>query len=246
MHVAWFQWGGAATAAVLALLTGTPIQAADDSGVRPVAGELGQRTKAAAAPSAQSNGGLSDSAVRVLMTYAFSLIPEEQPGPDGKPIKIDKSDPNKFLIPADDARRIIRAATRSAYAEACELPDLAQANYKAMMSSERARNVWDEQQLLMVNALHLFSASYFSGNVKISDPENDASGVGTTTVTKGDAAEEGSEIVAPKRPQCPPEQKQKVMAAINAFVKATPAAASPPAAAPQVQPAAPVAAPAPN
>ncbi len=60
-----------------------------------------QRTKPAA-PEAQQKGGLSDSAVRVLMTYAFSIIPEEQPGPDGKPVKLDKSDPNKFLIP--DAR----------------------------------------------------------------------------------------------------------------------------------------------
>ena len=45
MHSAWFQWGGAATAAVLALLTAAPLKAADDSGVRPVAEELGQRTK---------------------------------------------------------------------------------------------------------------------------------------------------------------------------------------------------------
>ena len=45
MQVAWIQWGGAATAAVLALLMGTPLRAADDNGVRPVAEELGQRTK---------------------------------------------------------------------------------------------------------------------------------------------------------------------------------------------------------
>ncbi len=81
MHMAWFQWGGAATAAVLALLTGAPLRAADDSGVRPVAEELGQRTKPAAAPEGQQKGGLSDSAVRVLMTYAFSLIPERAAGP---------------------------------------------------------------------------------------------------------------------------------------------------------------------
>ena len=55
------------------------------------------------------------------MTYAFSVIPEQQPGPDGKPVKVDKTDPKVFLIPDEDARRVIRAATRSAYAEACEL-----------------------------------------------------------------------------------------------------------------------------
>ncbi|HEX9753809.1 MAG TPA: hypothetical protein VGA46_10255 [Methyloceanibacter sp.] len=224
--MAWFQWGGAATAAILALLTAAPLRAADDSGVRPVAEELGQR---AVAPETQQKGGLSDSSVRVLMTYAFSFIPEEKPGPDGKAVKVDKSDPNKFLIPNDDARRVIRAATRSAYAEACELPDLAKANYQTLIKSEEARKVWSEQQLLMIYALHMFSASYFSGGVKISEAPEGAPADGTTTISKGDASEGadqeagGAEMVAPKRPQCPPEQKQKVMNSINAYVQAAPA-----------------------
>ena len=236
MHMAWFQWGGAATAAVLALLTAAPIEAADESGMRPVAEELGER--AAAAPAAQQKSGLSDSAVRVLMTYAFSIIPEERSGPDGKPVKVDKSDAKKFLIPDEDARRVIRAATRSAYAEACELADLAAANYKALMRSEVAKKTWSEEQLLMINALHIFSASYFTGNVKISDrPEAEAAPADTTTVSKGAAPAQGSDqaaaetgIIAPKRLQCPPEQEQKVENAINAYVqaaKAPPAQGSP-------------------
>jgi len=220
MHMAWFQWGGAAAAVVLALLTGAPLRAADDSGVRPVAEELGQR--AAAAPEAQQKGGLSDSAVRVLMTYAFSIIPETRPGADGKVVKIDKSDPKLFLIPAEDARRVIRAATRSAYAEACEMVDLAQANYRALIQSEEAKKVWSEPQLLMINALHMFSASYFAGNAKITTAPEE----GSTTGSKGDATAQGdqgaggTDFVTPKRPQCPPEQKQKVMNSINAYVQA--------------------------
>ena len=236
MRRARFQWGGAATAAVLALLVGAPLRAADESGVRTVAEELGQRTKPAGAPEGQQKGGLSDSAVRVLMTYAFSIIPDEQPGPDGKPVKRDKSDPNKFLIPDEDARRVIRAATRSAYAEACELPDLAQANYQALFRSESAKKTWTEQQLMMVNALFLFSASYFAGNVKIGDPDPaGASGGELTGASKEAAPEQDSGMVVPKRPQCPPEQKQKVVAAINAFVQSAPA----PAPTPKAQPAAP-------
>jgi hypothetical protein len=197
--------------------------------VRPVAEELGQRTKPAA-PEGQQKGGLSDSAVRVLMTYAFSVIPDEQPGPDGKPVKLDKSDPNKFLIPDADARRVIRAATRSAYAEACGLPDLAQANYQALLRSEGAKRVWSEPQLLMVNALYLFSASYFAGNVKITETEQagDSSAPGTADASKQAAPEQGTSLVTPKRPQCPPEQKQKVVAAINAYVQSVPAAAPAP------------------
>jgi hypothetical protein len=230
MYMAWFQRGGAATAAVLALLIGGPLSA-QDSGVRPVAEELGQRTKPAAAPEGEKKGGLSDSAVRVLMTYAFSIIPEQQPGPDGKPIKVDKTDPNLFLIPDEDARRVIRAATRSAYAEACQLENLALANYQAMMQSEMAKKIWSEQQLLMINALHKFSSSYFSGNAKITEVPDEAD----TAAAKGDAQpSQGADLVAPKRPQCPPEQKQKVENAINAYVQAAHAPAPPPStAAPQ-------------
>ena len=68
-----FHWGGATGAVVLALIAAAPLRAADKTGVRPVAEELGQR---AAAPDAQKKGGLSDSAVRVLMSYAFSVIPD--------------------------------------------------------------------------------------------------------------------------------------------------------------------------
>ncbi len=241
MSLAWIQWGGTAAVAVVALLTGAPLGAAEDSGVRPVAEELGQRTKPAAAPESQKKGGLSDSAVRVLMSYSFSIIPEQHPGPDGKPVKVDKSDPKVFFIPQEDARRIIRAATRSAYADACQLPDLALANFEALMKNERVNKAWTEQQLMMITALHAFSTSYFSGNVKISDrTAEDKPATGTTTVSKDDsaAAEPGSEVVAPARLACPPEQKQKVQNAINAYVQSAQSAEAP---APQAAPAAPAA-----
>ncbi|MGD9502802.1 MAG: hypothetical protein AB7V40_09995 [Methyloceanibacter sp.] len=221
--------------AVVALLAASPLKAADQAGVRTVAEELGQR---AAAPEAQKKGGLSDSAVRVLMSYAFSVIPDQEAGPDGKQVKLDKSDPNKFLIPDDDARRIIRAATRSAYAEACELPDLAQANHQALLRSEAARNVWTKQQFVMVNALYVFAASYFAGNVKISDSEPSGAAGAANPPKEGTPGQDTS-LVTPKRPQCPPEQKQKVMAAITAYVQSIPAAPAPKAAAPAPAPAQP-------
>jgi hypothetical protein len=229
-----FYWGAAAAAVVLALSAGTPLMAANDTGVRTAAEELGQR---AAVPQGQQKGGLSDSAVRVLMSYAFSVIPEQQAGPDGKSVKLDKSDPNKFLIPDEDARRIIRAATRSAYAEACELPDLAQANHQALLRSEAARKVWSETQFLMVNALYVFSASYFAGNVKISDGEDATGAPAAANPPKEAAPGQETSLVTPKRPQCPPEQKQKVMAAINAYVQSVPAGPAPKAAAPAPAPA---------
>src|SRR4029079_12870901 len=154
-----------------------------------------------------------------------------QKGADGKTIKIDKSDPKLFLIPDEDARRIIRAATRSAYAEACELPDLARANYQTLMRSEEAKKIWTEQQLLMINALHMFSTSYFSGNVKISEgaPANDDS-----TNASQDKDAEKAEIVPHAKPSCPPEQKLKVQNSINAFVQSAQSAQAPAPAKPAV------------
>jgi hypothetical protein len=261
MKVAWIQWGGAAAAAVLALLAGTPLRAADGNGVRPVAEELGERTKPAANAGGDQKGGLSDSAVRVLMTYAFSIIPDEAPGPDGKAIKVDKTDPNKFLIPTEDARRVIRVATRSAYAEVCELPELERANYQTLMKGEAAKKVWTEEQLLAINALHMFAVSYFTGDIKITTKEEaddqaapakpaaqagpavPAAEGGAPAVPEApqakpaDEAAAGTNVIAPKRPECSPEQKQKVTNAINAYVQAAKAEVPGPAQAAKTPPA---------
>ena len=236
MQSACSQWGGAAAAVVFALVLASPLRAADNSGMRPVAEELGQRTKPAATPEGEQNGGgLSDSAVRVLMTYALSIIPDTYTGPDGKPVKIDKSDPNQFVIPVEDARRIVRVATRSAYAQVCELKDLERANFQTLMKSEEAKRAWSQDQMFLINALHMFSVSYFTGNIKITTTEESegaaakppANGAGPAAVAKNgqpaeatDAPGAETEVIAPKRPTCSPEQKVKVTNAINAYVAA--------------------------
>jgi hypothetical protein len=225
MRVALIQLGGAASAVVLVLLLMTAPVKAEDAvpGMTAVATEeLDRRSK----PPEPQGGGLSESSVRVMMTYAFSLIPAEVPGPDGKPVKVDKTNPNEFFLPSGDARGVIRAATRSAYADACSLPDLAQANYKALIASEEARKVWSAEQLLMIEALHLFAVSYFTGNAKITEaaasPEDGASSEGDDAGAAASQPDSGEarEVEAPPPPECPPEQKQKVTNAINAYVKA--------------------------
>jgi len=162
--------------------------------------------------------GLSDTRVRVMLTYAFSLIPGETPGPNGKPVPVDKSDFNTFVIPNDDARQVIRAATRSAYAEVCGLPQLAQANLKALLAQESKKD-WTRQQMLMVEALHLFALSYFTGNAKIEEGPETSAASGTEETEGGESAV----TQAPPAPKCPPEQKQKVESAINAYVASVPA-----------------------
>lgn len=221
MQLGRILWSAAACAAILALLDVAPARAAD--GIRPVAEELGERTKPA--QSENSAGGLSDSAVRVLMTYALTIIPAEETTPDGKTVKIDKSDPNKFLIPTEDARRIIRGATRSAYAEVCGLKDLERANYQTLIGAEAAKGTWSPDQMQLINALHMFAVSYFTGSVEITTkevPESGAPKAGQAPAGDDSTAET---VKAPK-PQCSPEQKAKVQAAITAYVQSAQAPAA--------------------
>jgi hypothetical protein len=219
MRVALMKLSGAASAAVLALLMSAPVKAADPAGMTAVAAE--ELDKRSRQPETANNGGLSESSVRVMVTYAFSLIPAETAGPDGKPVPVDRSDPNAFVIPSEDARRVIRAATRSAYADVCGLPELGAANYKAMLAQEKAKKSWSPQQILMIEALHLFAVSYFTGNAKIveeapaEDGSKSASKDGEAPADTG----EPREVAAPSPPQCPPEQRQKVENAIKAYVQ---------------------------
>jgi hypothetical protein len=211
MKSVWVQFGGAVSAAVLALLMSVPVGHADAAATTMVAAEeLDKRSKQAGGVPGQSKG-MSDSAVRVLMTYAFSTIPEDATGPDGKPMKIDRSDPKVYFIPTGDARRVIRVATRSAYAEVCKLPELGQANFQTMMKGEVARGSWSPQQMQMINTLYLFSVSYFTGNLKLTTKE---------MADDGTLVEDGAEtIISAEAPKCPPAQKQKVINAINAYVQ---------------------------
>src|SRR6516225_6903004 len=202
MRVAWILSSTAALAAVLTPLAGGSARAADQTAVHNVAEELSNRTKTPEATQGAFKG-LSDSAVRVMSTFALSILPDQIPSPDGKTVvKLDKSDPNKYLIPIDDARRVIRVATRSAYAEVCQLQDLEAANLAAMMRSERTHG-WTQDQMMFIRALHTFATSYFAGNVKITEQADTADkpkeGAG--------AANGAATVITTKKLDCPPGQK---------------------------------------
>lgn len=225
MKLVWIQLGRAVSAAILVLLMSVPVGAAETPGTMTVAAEeLDKRSKQAKAPG--PGKGMSDSAVRVLMTYAFSVIPEDAKGPDGKPLKIDKTNPKPYLLPSDDARRVIRVATRSAYAEVCKLPELGRANFETMMKGEEARGSWSPQQMQMINALYVFSVSYFTGTIKVTakdEPGDVAPAGGANTAAEGSASGEvdpdTARVFSAEPPKCPPAQKQKVINAINAYVE---------------------------
>ncbi len=216
--------GSSVAAAALALMLGTPLKAADQSGVKPVAEELGQRTK----PSG-SGRGLSDSSVRVMSMWAWSIMPEEAPDASGKTVKIDKSNRDLYVVPVEDARRVIRVAMRSAYADACDLRELGLANYKTLIRGEQARKVWSSEQLMYINFLHIWSVSYFTGNFSM-DEEKDEGGA-APAAANAEAGGKQADGFKPKKLVCPPEQKEKVARAIKTYTRAAKAPA--PAKAPQ-------------
>ena len=240
MRVAWIYWSGAAFTVALALQAGAPLNAADEGTVHYVAEELGNRTKAPEAEQAAPKG-LSDSAVRVMSTFALSVLPDKVPDANGEMVTLDKSDPNKYLIPIDDARRVIRVATRSAYAEVCKLLELEKANFDAMIRTERMR-AWTAEQMMFIHALHTFATSYFAGNVKITEQPD---GAQTNAAEKegaaaANAANGSATTITTKKLECQPGQKEKVTQAINTYVASAPppTAATPPAVAtPQAAPA---------
>jgi hypothetical protein len=227
MRAAWIGWGGAALAAVLTLVPGGPLKAADDTSVHYVAEELGSRTKAPQTSEGAAKDKLSDSAVRVMSTFALSILPDEIPTKSGEMVKLDKSDPNKYLIPLDDARRVIRVATRSAYAEVCGLTELEKANYETLMRSEQGRQTWNADQMMFIHALHTFATSYFAGNVKITEQsENAVQGAEAKEgAAAANAANGPTTTITTKKLECQPGQKEKVAAAINSYVQSNPTAA---------------------
>jgi hypothetical protein len=240
MKFGWIECGSAAALVALALLAGNRSQAADQDGVRTVAEELGSRTRTAEAPADAPKDKLSDSAVRVMSTFALSILPDQIPDEKGQMVKIDKSNPNLYLIPIDDARHIIRVATRSAYAEVCNLLELEKANYNTLMRTEEVRDVWTQQQMMFIRALHTFATSYFAGNVKITEqPADDASANAKDGVAAADAANGESKTITSKKLVCTDEQRAKVTQAITAYVATGPKAPPAAAAAPQAAPAAP-------
>lgn len=181
----------------------------------------GQSTQAKGAPVASAGGGakqasgeqddkgeLSLRSVKLITGFALTTIPSEVTQPDGKVMKVDKSDLTKVLVPLEDARRIIKVARLSAHAQMCDLPELQGENYLAMMREEQAKKTWTKEQLLFINRLHLFTVMWLTGNVQFTEKE--------------DGKQEAKVLSDPnknKKRACSNEEKEKVKAGIEAYVK---------------------------
>jgi hypothetical protein len=98
--------------------------------------------------------GLSERYIRVVQGIAWSRMPAKMEE-GNQTIELDKSDPKRFWLPDDDARRVIIASDRSATAKLCNLNEAEFANFVAMMNIEKAANKWTREQLHMIKWVYL-------------------------------------------------------------------------------------------
>jgi hypothetical protein len=164
----------------------------------------GVAASAVAQDSTEKNKKLSDRTVRVIMGTAFAGIPESLPKPNGEVVKLDRSDPKKFLIPLDDARRIIIKSVLSARADLCGLKDLERKHFLSIMRHEKALEKWTSYQLTYIDILHATTGIYMTG----------ASATGDTAKKKMDGSEDRRNDYS-----CSPEERERVRAAVEAELK---------------------------
>jgi len=112
--------------------------------------------------------------VRVIMSWAFAALPEKFKIASGEEIKLDRTDPNKFYIPTDDARRVIRVAMRSANADLCGLQKLQVGNFRKMMNNEKILGKWTKYQVIFIKQLHIATGLVVTGGFQVGKDGQDS------------------------------------------------------------------------
>jgi hypothetical protein len=181
---------------------------------------------------------ISDKSVEAFMEYAWSMTPAKFTKPTGAVVEINKKERDKVVVPIDVAREVIRAGRMTAHAQLCDLPELQVLNYRSLMKRESEKKKWSEQQMIYVNQLHLTTVMLLTGKIKLVEQEG---GAKQPVVEDTRAADSKS---------CTDEQRTKVKALIDTYIKSGPPVSldAPPASAPVAaapQSATPAAAPAP-
>lgn len=147
---------------------------------------------------------LSERTVRVIMGTAFAGIPDTLPKPGGEMVKVDRSDPKKFMIPVEDAREIIISAVLSARADLCGLKKLEREHFKSIMRKELASKKWSSFQMTYIDVLHATTGLFMTGS----------QAVGEDAKKKDDPSED---IRA--KYKCSDEERDRVKAAVESDIK---------------------------
>lgn len=152
---------------------------------------------------------LPDAQVKWLMDYAAIGIVTKYTTQDGKVVTIDKSKPEEFKIPVEDARQVVKAAYNTARAQVCHLKDKEDANAAAVVKHAEASKKWTDKQLLYIRQLQLFVVQITVGSVTIREMD--------------DKTKQLQVVPSPdnlKKPKpCTPEEAKEISGRIDAYVK---------------------------
>jgi hypothetical protein len=152
---------------------------------------------------------LNDKMVNWLMNYAAAGMLPKYTTQEGKVVTIDRTKPDEFLIPVEDARQVVKVAYNTARAQICHLKDKEDANVEALLKHVAAAKKWSDKQVLYIRQLQLFVVQITVGSVTIRqvDDQNHVLQV----------------LPAPdnlKKPKpCTPEEAKDLSDKIDAYVK---------------------------
>ncbi len=150
---------------------------------------------------------LSDRRLKIVMNFAWELVPEKYTPRSGKTIVVDKKKPATAMVPPDVAREVIKVGYRSGHAQRCDLLEEQKANFETMMRREQAAKKWSDQQLLYIQKLHQVTIMLIAGSAVIVEKE-------------------GEQIIAQKEAKtnikgpCTEEQRKSVREAIKTYIDA--------------------------
>ncbi|MEQ1612167.1 MAG: hypothetical protein ABL904_05395 [Hyphomicrobiaceae bacterium] len=145
------------------------------------------------------------------MEYAWSMTPTKFTKPSGAVVEINKKEREKIVVPKDVAREVIRAGRLTAHAQLCDLPKEQVLNYRSLMKREADKKKWSEPQMIYINQLHLTTVMLLTGKIKLIEQEG---GEKQPVVEDTRAADAKS---------CTEEQRKKVAALIETYLKSGPA-----------------------
>jgi hypothetical protein len=153
---------------------------------------------------------LSDNSVRVLMRWAWTMLPEKFTPPNGKTIVVDKSKRKEVEVPLDVARETVKVGNLSAQAQLCSLMEEQQANYETLMLRQKTSGKWSDQQMLYIQKLHQVTVMIMTGKITITEKE-------------GDVIVSQKEAKTNPPQACNDESKQRVKTQITTYINSGPA-----------------------
>ncbi|MEZ5853657.1 MAG: hypothetical protein R3D67_02525 [Hyphomicrobiaceae bacterium] len=157
---------------------------------------------------------LSDKSVKILMDYAWTILPAKFTMPDRRVVEVDKKHKKKeTMVPPEVGREIIQTGYFSAQAQLCEMWEEQTQNYDAMIRIQRAKHNWTDQQLLYITTLHRMTIHMAAGKLKVTE--------------KNGERQVSLEPIEPSKDTCNDEKRAKVKAAVAANIKEALALAPP-------------------